>query len=437
MVAEVDEVLVRHRDETLVEDGQAADAGVEDAYGPRIHCAHRKWALALRLVGRVRVVLAVARRGARLRRGRVGCVRRLDRGHDQRLGLDAARVRLHHPERHRAGRRLARRHPLPRARRSRTRTWSRSARRWRSSASPRSPATRAAPAPPAASSGSTGRRRCRTRRTSSTGSPPRPTSRTRRSEPSGSRSAAGRSGTRRSPAFRSRRSCRRSRGRTSEPRSTRTACRRRAVRIARSGRARLATGIRPSPRPSRTCSGQRHGGGHERGGGPLLAVAAPRAHRADPAAAGTARLPLRHGPGDRRVQAARRAEAALPRRPRPRTGEEPGRRADGSTSEADHRWFSHYLAGGTDAAAASSSRTIRGTGRRRRTRSCRRPATASVNLPGQDGFIRGPHVAYRSARLTGGPLETFGDGSVTVRYSGAELGAPRGDGLGQGDAARR
>ena len=35
MVAEVDEVLVRHRDEALVEDGQAADARVEHADGPR------------------------------------------------------------------------------------------------------------------------------------------------------------------------------------------------------------------------------------------------------------------------------------------------------------------------------------------------------------------------------------------------------------------
>ena len=33
VVAEVDEVLVRHRHEALVEDGQAADARVEDAYG--------------------------------------------------------------------------------------------------------------------------------------------------------------------------------------------------------------------------------------------------------------------------------------------------------------------------------------------------------------------------------------------------------------------
>jgi hypothetical protein len=39
MVAEVDEVLVRHRHETLVQDGQAADAGIEDADRSRIHAA--------------------------------------------------------------------------------------------------------------------------------------------------------------------------------------------------------------------------------------------------------------------------------------------------------------------------------------------------------------------------------------------------------------
>ena len=38
-VAEVDEVLVRHRDQALVQDGEPAGAGVEDADGSRIHCA--------------------------------------------------------------------------------------------------------------------------------------------------------------------------------------------------------------------------------------------------------------------------------------------------------------------------------------------------------------------------------------------------------------
>ena len=45
--------------------------------------------------------------------------------------------------------------------------------------------------------------------------------------------------------------------------------------------------------------------------------------------------------------------------------------------------------------------------------------TASVNLPGRS-LMHGPHYAFRSARLTGGPHETFGDGSVTVHYSGAK-----------------
>jgi pimeloyl-ACP methyl ester carboxylesterase len=42
----------------------------------------------------------------------------------------------------------------------------------------------------------------------------------------------------------------------------------------------------------------------------------------------------------------------------------------------------------------------------------------SVNLPGTTRLAPGPFLG-RSVRLTGGPLETFGDGSVTVRYSGA------------------
>ena len=42
-----------------MEDCQPTDAGVEDTYGTRIHCRHRKWALAFTLVGRVRIVLAV------------------------------------------------------------------------------------------------------------------------------------------------------------------------------------------------------------------------------------------------------------------------------------------------------------------------------------------------------------------------------------------
>jgi pimeloyl-ACP methyl ester carboxylesterase len=45
--------------------------------------------------------------------------------------------------------------------------------------------------------------------------------------------------------------------------------------------------------------------------------------------------------------------------------------------------------------------------------------TASVNLPGKKK-LGATGFATRSARLTGGPHETFGDGFVTVRYSGAK-----------------
>jgi len=45
---------------------------------------------------------------------------------------------------------------------------------------------------------------------------------------------------------------------------------------------------------------------------------------------------------------------------------------------------------------------------------------ASVNLPGKTKLAGGPTFATRSVRLTGGPHETFGDGFVTVHYSGAK-----------------
>jgi pimeloyl-ACP methyl ester carboxylesterase len=52
-----------------------------------------------------------------------------------------------------------------------------------------------------------------------------------------------------------------------------------------------------------------------------------------------------------------------------------------------------------------------------------RPPTrrASVNLPGTKTLSASASLT-RAARLTGGPLETFGDGSVSVRYSGAAKG---------------
>ena len=43
----------------------------------------------------------------------------------------------------------------------------------------------------------------------------------------------------------------------------------------------------------------------------------------------------------------------------------------------------------------------------------------AVNLPGRTNLVNPGTAVSRSVRPTGGPLETFGDGSVTVRYSGA------------------
>jgi len=60
MVAEVDEVLVRHGHQTFVQDGQAAHARVEHANRPRIHTAIVSPGYAVHLVRRFFVLLAVA-----------------------------------------------------------------------------------------------------------------------------------------------------------------------------------------------------------------------------------------------------------------------------------------------------------------------------------------------------------------------------------------
>ena len=82
-------------------------------------------------------------------------------------------------------------------------------------------------------------------------------------------------------------------------------------------------------------------------------------------------------------------------------------------------WFAHYLANG-----AANPRGVElahdpwdGT-----TTVYKQPPatrTASVSLPGA-AKLTGTAFATRSARLTGGPHETFGDGFVRVRYSGAK-----------------
>lgn len=84
-------------------------------------------------------------------------------------------------------------------------------------------------------------------------------------------------------------------------------------------------------------------------------------------------------------------------------------------------WFDHYLSG-------SGSRAPFGVllshdpwdGKQSVYRKLPKTRTASVNLPGKTKLRGGTTFATRSVRLTGGPHETFGDGFVTVHYSGAK-----------------
>jgi pimeloyl-ACP methyl ester carboxylesterase len=82
-------------------------------------------------------------------------------------------------------------------------------------------------------------------------------------------------------------------------------------------------------------------------------------------------------------------------------------------------WFAHYLTGvgtvhnGIELAhdpwdgSTTSYATLPGTRQQ------------SVNLPGKKKLSTTGSSTSRSVRMTGGPVETFGDSSVTVRYSGA------------------
>jgi dienelactone hydrolase len=81
-------------------------------------------------------------------------------------------------------------------------------------------------------------------------------------------------------------------------------------------------------------------------------------------------------------------------------------------------WFGHYLAtgplpsGGVFLAHDPWNNSVTAYPKLPLTRK------ASVNLPGKTK-LSGGAFSTRSARLTGGPHETFGDGFVTVHYSGA------------------
>ena len=84
-------------------------------------------------------------------------------------------------------------------------------------------------------------------------------------------------------------------------------------------------------------------------------------------------------------------------------------------------WFEHYLAGGPNLVGGGvelshdpwdgTTSIYKGL-----------PATRhqTVNLPGTKRVL-GTGLVKRSVRLTGGPFETFGHGSLSIRYSGAEF----------------
>jgi hypothetical protein len=81
-------------------------------------------------------------------------------------------------------------------------------------------------------------------------------------------------------------------------------------------------------------------------------------------------------------------------------------------------WFGHYLAGGPAIPGGIELAHDPWDGTTTVYRRLPALRTASVNLPGSTN-LSGSKLATRSVRLTGGPHETFGDGLVRVRYSGA------------------
>jgi pimeloyl-ACP methyl ester carboxylesterase len=93
-------------------------------------------------------------------------------------------------------------------------------------------------------------------------------------------------------------------------------------------------------------------------------------------------------------------------------GEQPGYVAEAAA------WFSHYLAGGPAIPGGIELAHDPWDGSTTLYKKLPATLTASVNLPGSTK-LSGSKLATRSARLTGGPHETFGDGFVKVRYSGA------------------
>jgi alpha-beta hydrolase superfamily lysophospholipase len=80
-------------------------------------------------------------------------------------------------------------------------------------------------------------------------------------------------------------------------------------------------------------------------------------------------------------------------------------------------WFERYLAGGPQQPGGTELAHDPWDGTTTSFPTLPPTRSVSVNLPGTTRLTHGS--LRRLVRLPGGPLETFGDGSVTVRYSGA------------------
>jgi len=83
------------------------------------------------------------------------------------------------------------------------------------------------------------------------------------------------------------------------------------------------------------------------------------------------------------------------------------------------RWLTRYLKGAGSTGAAVQLAHDPWDGKTTAYNALPPTKTIAVALPGTTTLRTGSKVA-RGVRLTGGPHETFGDGTVTVRYSGAK-----------------
>ena len=88
-------------------------------------------------------------------------------------------------------------------------------------------------------------------------------------------------------------------------------------------------------------------------------------------------------------------------------------------------WFAEYLAGGPRLGGGVELAHDPWDGKKTFYKSLPKTLHSIVNLPGQRKLKTPAASVSRFVRLTGGPFETFGDGSVTVRYSGAANGWTR------------